>query len=478
MPEIIFPISTAPGINPTESGGRLINATVELAPEGSRSKFIWRSVPGLRSTIDVGSANARGALKLDSTLIVINDDEAYSVAKAAGVYTPSLLTGDAVPGTDRVIMARNMKSTPQIIVVSDAGQVKIESGAVATFTDADLPAPNSVCFKDGYFFWGIGDGRCFASGINASTVASTDWTRAESSPDGLVRVVSVTAGIALMGENSTEIFGNTANPTGFPFSRSAVLPFGLYGLYAVTGFEEGFTGDLMFVANDNSVQLMRGLSTMKISTTDLEKLIEAITDRDTLEAYCYVSGGQPVYGLSCDDWTWEYSPASKTVPEHWRERQSYGVMRWRAGFTVNAFNEWLALDDTGPGMLRLDRSYRREEDDQLIWEMRSTQAHRFPGRAVVHRASFDIRTGVGIDIGVDPIETNPQVEISWSDDGGVTFGNPLLRSLGTQGEIVPITVNRTGETKQFGRQWKTRIADPIDIALYGGAMDIEERAAS
>jgi hypothetical protein len=477
VPEIVFPVSTAPGINPTESGGRLINATVELAPEGGRSKFIWRSVPGLRAAIDVGSADARGALKLDNTLIVINDDEAYSVAKSGSVYTPTLLTGDAVPGSDRVIMARNMKSTPQIIVVSGVGQVKIESGVVATFSDADLPAANSVCFKDGYFFWGIGDGRCFASGINAVTVASTDWTRAESSPDGLVRVVSVTAGIALMGENSTEIFGNTGNPTGFPFSRSAVLPYGLFGLYAVTGFEEGFTGDPMFVANDNSVQLIRGLSTQRISTTDLEKLIEAIEDRDTLEAYCYVSGGQPVYGLSCDDWTWEYSPGSKTAPEHWRERKSIGISRWRAGFTVNAFNEWLALDDSGPGLLRLDRSYRREEADQLIWEMRSTQAHRFPARAVINRASFDFRTGVGIDTGEDPIETNPVVQISWSDDGGVTFGTPLFRNLGTQAEIVPIDINRCGLTGRFGRQWKAVIADPVDIALYGGSMDIEERAA-
>lgn len=478
MAEIVFPTTTAPGQHPTESGGRLINARVEYAPPGSRSKYAWRPVSGLRSTTTVGTDVHRGALKLGSTLLAVNDDLAYSVTKAGDVYTPVALTGDPIGGGGRVIMARNMKSTPQVMVVTDSGASIIESGAVADFTDADLPQPNSVCFKDGYFFFGIGDGRCFASGINAETVASTDWTRAESSPDGLVAVFSLSNGIALAGENSTEIFANTAEPSGFPFSRAAVLPFGLFGKFAVTGFEEGFTGDPLMVAHDNSVQLIQGFSSQRVSTSDIEALIGAITDRTTLEASCYVEGGQPVYVLSCADWTWEFSPPSNTAPAHWRERVSIGDVRWRAGITVNAFDEWLALDETTTDMYRLDASYRREALEQLVWEVRSTQGHRFPGRAAISKASFDMKTGVGIDVGIDPIETNPQVEISWSDNGGVTFGNPLFRSLGTQAEIVPITINNCGLTKQFGRQWRLRVADPVVVALYGGAMQIDERLAA
>ena len=85
------------------------------------------------------------------------------------------------------------------------------------------PEQSELAFGD------IGDGRCFASAINDVTVSSLDWTRAESSPDGLVRVYSFANGIALGGENTTELYQNTANPTGFPFTRSAVLPYGLFG---------------------------------------------------------------------------------------------------------------------------------------------------------------------------------------------------------------------------------------------------------
>jgi hypothetical protein len=34
--------------------------------------------------------------------------------------------------------------------------------------------------------------------------------------------------------------------------------------------------------------------------------------------------------------------------------------------------------------------------------------------------------------GQDPIATDPSVEISWSDDGGLTWSNPILRKLGRQ----------------------------------------------
>ncbi len=66
--------------------------------------------------------------------------------------------------------------------------------------------------------------------------------------------------------------------------------------------------------------------------------------------------------------------------------------------------------------------------------------------------------------------------ISWSDDGGRTFGNPLERYLGTQGEDVSIDIFKCGLTNRRGRQWRLQISDPVEVAFLGAAMDIEERA--
>lgn len=158
----------------------------------------------------------------------------------------------------------------------------------------------------------------------------------------------------------------------------------------------------------------------------------------------------------------------------WHERQSYGSSRWRAHYGAGAFGEWLTFDRDSPKMFAVDPNYRREDTDPLIWEVWSTQDHRFPGRLRVNKFAANFVTGVGSDIGIDPIETHPRVSISWSNDGGRTFGNELLRELGTQGENKgALAINNCGLTGPNGRQWRLRCSDPVEVSLIGAAQDIE-----
>ena len=47
--------------------------------------------------------------------------------------------------------------------------------------------------------------------------------------------------------------------------------------------------------------------------------------------------------------------------------------------------------------------------------------------------------------GEDPVETDPQVEISWSLDGGYRWSNPVFRAIGKESESKKtISVNRLG----------------------------------
>lgn len=463
---INFPTSTGPGVNSTESGGRLINAYAEPMAKGARSAWRWLRAAGLRLTTEVGAHAFRGAIPVGSVLYVINGDKAYTVTKTGTTYTVLELTG-TVGGEGPVIMARNMAAPVQILIVHSGGMEKIESGVVTTFSDPDLPAINSIDFMDGYFFATSGDGRAFASGINNVAFNALDFATAESSPDGLVRSVSFSRDLLLMGTETIEFWGNTGNPTGFPFSRGPVLPVGLKAPHAVAGFQAGFSDPLMWVANDNTVRRLNGYVPERMSIPVLERLIEAAgTD---LEASAYNVAGRSFWALSGPNWTWEFD----MVSGQWHERQSYGETRWRAHFSANCFSEWLTFDRASPKMFKIDPGYRYEDNQPLIWEVRSTQEHRFPGRIRVNRASFNFETGVGMDTGIDPIQTNPQVSISWSDDGGRTFGNALLRDLGTQGEQRSIDIWRCGLTGPNGRQWRLQCSDPVEVSLIGAAMDAE-----
>jgi hypothetical protein len=470
--EIQFPLTTSPGLNPMESGGRLINAYVEKAAEGSRGKWVRRRAAGLVERFVTGANIARGALLVGSVLYVVAGTKAYTIT-AALVVTE--LTGDAIGGSGLVIMDRNQNATPQVIVVHSGGQSQINTGAgtVADFSDADLPAPNSVTYVGGYFIWGIGDGRLFASGLNAVTVSAVDFTRAESAPDGVVRAVRHGSYLAAMGEKTTDFYSNTGNPTGFPFSFSSTIPYGLLTKHAVAGFELGFPDGLVFVASDRTVRRLVGFTIEKISQPDLEEMLEAVTTVTDLEMSVYVSKGRSFAVLSSATWTWEYAFPTRDSPGSWSERKSYGATRWRAHLGINAFDNWIVFDRASSSAFKVDATVKTEDGDPLVWEIRSTQAHAFPSRVEQNRASFDFETGVGRDAGVDPIETDPKVLISWSDDGARTFGNELERRLGSQGETVTVDVRRCGTTGSRGRQWRLRISDPVEIAFYGGAWEGE-----
>lgn len=91
---------------------------------------------------------------------------------------------------------------------------------------------------------------------------------------------------------------------------------------------------------------------------------------------------------------------------------------------------------------------------------------------------FDFAVGVGDATGSDPIQTDPTVEISWSDDGGQSFGKPRLVKLGVQSRgFQRIRLNQCGTSGAQGRIVKVRVADPVHFGLMGGEMMAEPRAA-
>ncbi len=464
--EIIFPTSTAPSVNPTESGGRLINCYAEAAPEGSRSKVIYRRVPGCDKAFTAGGSGPRGALLVGTVLYVVNGDTCYSVTKAGTDYTVTPL-GGTVGGTGPVFMARNMRApTAQVLIQTTAGLFEITGGSVVSFSDGDLPAPNSLTFMDGFFFFTTASGLAYNSDINDTNVNANDFVTAEAQADGLLRALPFRRDLLLMGSSTTEFWSNAGNATGFPFSRGPVITYGLWGAYAVAGYEPNFPGPLIWIANDGVVYQLSGYSPQRVSTPHIERMIEAVTDRTDIRCSVHIAAGHSYWVMKSTAWTFVYDLSTGL----WHERASHGRNNWRMELGVFAFNEWLVFDEDSGDVYRVNERSRREAGGPLTIDIKSTQQHNFPARTAVNRASFDFTTGIGLDRGISPIETAPRVSISWSDNGGWTFGNALLRDLGTQGELRTIDVWRTGLTGRSGRQWRIQISDPVDVSFIGGSM--------
>ena len=471
MPEIIFPLSSAPGQGKQESGGRLINAYTEKLADNARAKTVRRRCPGLALLEEDDTySHVRGFHFSNDILYVVMDERLLKLTVSGSTYT--LASIGALSGTTPVTFAQNNEDTPSIVAVTENGAFDVtDTSAPSAFAAPALPQPNSVSAIGGYLVFTTLFGEIWATGLNVTTIATDSFTTAQQRSDGLLRGITFRNEFFAFGQTSIEVYTN-AGTSPFPLAYSTAIPRGLKGQWCVAGQQEGWSNELIWIGDDNRVYQLNGYKPVPVSTHDVERDIEAITDADEIEACVYMHGGHAIWSISSLTWTWEYN----LTTGQWHERQSYLDTRWRASQTVKAFDQWIAGDQETGKLFTIDEDEEEEGGNPMVWTVESAPSSAFPGRVAIPRMDFDFEVGVGRVGGTQPIETDPKVRISWSDNGGASFSSPVIRELGKQSQWrTTVSVNRTGMTGQKGRIVRLEVSDPVRVALYGGTMVAEGR---
>jgi len=85
--------------------------------------------------------------------------------------------------------------------------------------------------------------------------------------------------------------------------------------------------------------------------------------------------------------------------------------------------------------------------------------------------------GTAVDLTVANNVTNPQVAISISKDGGVTWSNPLVRALGQQQKTrrTRSYVMGMGVASALGDRWRIDITDPVYVSFMGATQSSDPR---
>lgn len=452
MVALTFPKSSTPG-RPGEGAGRLVN--VYSFVDGERAAM--GSAPGLVPFATAG-LGPRGFLLVGSLLYVAVKDALFTVNVSGTATQVGILSG-AGP----VTMARNNRTpSPDIVIVTEDGAYITNGKAISDYPDADVRTPTSVAFLDGYFVFSYGDGTIRASGLNTTDLNDQSFTKAESHPDGVIRGIIKGGQYIALGQTSTEFYTN-AGTQPFPLTRAEVVDTGLFGPWAVAGYEDGWDRPWFSVASDRTVRQWVGYTGQAISTRAVERSIQSITNPASLRMCVYSFGGNAVVSLSGPNWTWEYHLASGC----WFERESYGGKRWRGERSVNAFGRWLVGDLRSPSVMAVTEGARREGIDPLVCTMEAI-GNTFPRGARLDDLRIDMSAGQGLVNGVEPIETSPQASISWSLDGGAVYSAPVKRSMGEQGEYGRlICVGSLGRASGRGVRVRLEVSDPVNFALYG-----------
>lgn len=408
---IPFPLSSFPGANPQESAGRLINCTAEPLGEAQvqsgPSQNVWRRQPGLSLHAVTGQTNYRGGLLVNNLAYEVFNNNVVSVDSAGNVT--NLTMTNAVAGTKKVSIARNQRAAgPDVMIVDvDNGAYQFTPGGAAVTTyngGGNLPIPKSVCFQDGYFFFLIGDGRIFASGINAATQnALTFTTMQKKSSVTPMRVIDFSGLVWAFSSAHCERYQDVATVApNFPYAYLDMMEWGLVQENAIAGFEQGFSV-LMWVAQDYGVYQIQPFAAQptKVSPPDLDRLIrtEVLASR-IIEAGCYIFDGKKFWVLSSATWTWEFNLQT----QRWNERQSLvpatGVQgRWRGTCGHPAFGKWIVGDQASGNLLFPDPLNFSDNGVPQLFRIESGPVNSFPNQIRIARADFYFDLGVGDNVG-------------------------------------------------------------------------------
>lgn len=445
-----FPLSSTPGLRAGEGQGRLINGYAEK--EGD-AVIIRRSV-GLASYINALGNLPRGIIEVNGRLYIAFQE--YLVTVLNGVAS---VVG-AFPGQDGVTFARNNKvtdgaSTPDVVAVrSSGGAYIITPTTIVAYNDADLPANvTSVSFQDGYFIFTVLDGRIFASDLNTTAVNALSFATAEAQPDGLLRGISYGGIFYAFGQSTIEPYRNVgAQP--FPLQRgTSIIPVGIRSTMAVAGYEIGWDRDPFFVAHDGTVRRLSGYSAEPVSTPAVETFV-AKSNSNLLEASVYTAKGKAFWVLTSDVGTWELNVNSGL----WNERASAGGVNWRASRSVKMGDKWYVCDRLSTNLLTVSETLTTEAGAAVTWTIESGGLKDFPSRIRVPAVYGDFTPAEGVSMAV-----------SWSHDGGKTYGAPLSRSL-QKCDRFPVGVNRLGTSTQHGMRLRYSTASAPDFAFLGASV--------
>lgn len=445
------------------SSQRTVNMHLIGMETPTKAPFVLDRAPGLSAFVDLG-AEIRGSIDADGRCFVVAGSTLYEVS-SSGVATNrgTLLTSTGTVGM-------KWGRTQLVVVDGTYGYtLTLSSNNFARITSDAFYGSETVTYLNGYFGFVRPDTEQFyVSAIDdASDLDALDFVSAERSPDGLVAALDDHGQIILFGTRSIEIW-DAYPSSGFPYQRNngASIDVGCIAAHSVRQADNG----VFFLGRDaNGSGMVYRLASVtqpvRVSTIAVEEALGASTDLSQAVAWVYQERGLTFYCLNAPGLTstWCYEVSTGT----WTERADLDEDGQFKAFRVNhcVFAHGKHLVGGTDGILYdMDRSYRTYAGDPIVCERTSPHM----AAPSLERLSFgafvlDCTTGEASQ------GSESFVELSWSNDGGASFGNPRVQSVGKVGQRFERIVWRVlGSARN--RVWKLRYSGEAPFSVVNGVV--------
>lgn len=440
---------------PMQSIERLLNAYLEIAPEGKEPTPIY-GTPGLTLRISGLDGAIRGVCDMGGVPYVVAGTKLYSFDTA---WNPT--DRGTIPGTDLVQMASDGAN----VVTVAGGEIYVWNGTtLAAVTDPDAPSASSVAWVDSYFIFGETDTQQWFISALADPTAydALDFASAEWKPDLLRTPIILRRTVYLAGTKTIEAQQNVG-AADFPFAPAddVLIDVGIAGRDAWAASNDA----LFWVASDDTVRRLDGITATVISKARQTRLIKGWADKTATVASAHVIDNHLFIVFRNPDGCIVYDQST----ERWHDRASYGQASWRVRHYFEAYGRQLFCSATEGKIYELDTEAYDEDGDVLEFEVVTPWAYIANREFSIDELEVAAQTGVGTAT-LDPVMTSERTR------DGETWSARKEQRLGKQGVRKPfLRYGPQGSARQMA--FRFRITDRVKRAILGCYADVDAEAA-
>jgi hypothetical protein len=220
-----------------------------------------------------------------------------------------------------------------------------------------------------------------------------------------------------------EPWTNSGQTTGVPFTplRGAASLRGTAAGRSVVSSQLG----IFFLGDDHNVYWLNGYTPKNISTDAQAKELTGYADLSDAFGFMMNIDGHWFYVLTLPTQgrTFVYDPDE----DAWHNRESYQLGYWRASCYESIFGINIVGDSESNKLGQLDRHVYQEYGSHWV-------ARRVSGVfAAKNKLVSANRLELTFPSGQAPQGITHQARLRWSDNKGLTYGNPLIKTIGTAG---------------------------------------------
>ena len=357
------------------------------------------------------------------------------------------------------------------VQLSDNNFQPIDNSADSGGDQGGFYGSNQVNYVDGYFVFNRPNtNQWYISLSNSITIDPTDYAAKSGFSDNIVGIGIARRYIYLFGEVTTEVWFNAGNAT-FPFQE---MPgsFIQYGCAATNSIAE-MDGEIFWVAQSPQGQAFicqtKNFSAAQISTFAIDQELQTYPTLSDAIGYTYEVNGHFFYVVTFPsaNKTWVYDLSNQQWHE-WASTDSNGNLNRHLSNCFSFAYGLLIVGDYQSGNLYILDQNNYTDNGAPIPRIRSFYHQEDDMSDRIRYKQFIAEMESGNGANNQPVE----VFLSWSDDRGKSYGNPVGQTMGVEGQyLTSINWWRLGMARDrvFQLSWSA----PVKTALSGAFLDAQ-----